>query len=117
MRGAGDLLALHVDGDLQRHRSARRGQRGARRRLHHADRGAALPYPEISLRDRAQHVGLARHVVDRRAVAVHEGPVDLGGDVEHRRAGGERLDLRAAALPAAVPVLVMTTPSERATRA
>ena len=33
--------------------------------------------------------------MDRGAIAVHPGPIDLRGDVQHRRAGGERLDLRA----------------------
>ena len=29
-------------------------------------------------------VGLPRHVVDRRPIAVHPGTVDLRGDVQHR---------------------------------
>ena len=93
--GAENLLALHVDRDFERDRPARCGERGARRGFHHADCGAALPDAEIGLRDRLEHVGLARHVVDRGAVAVHERPIDLRGDVQDRRAGGHGLDLRA----------------------
>ena len=70
-------------------------KRGAGRRPHHADRGTPLPDAEIRLGDRAQHVGLPRHVVDRGAVAVHIGAVDLRRDVEHRRTRRERIDLRA----------------------
>ena len=93
-RGAARPLPLHVHRDLQRDRAGRRHQRGAGGGLQHAQRGMAVPDAEIGLAHRLQHVRLARHVMDRRAVAVGEGQVDLRGDVQHARARGQRLGLR-----------------------
>ena len=99
MPRARDFLPLHVNGHFQRDRTARRRERGARGRFDHRNGGAALPYAEIGFGDRPQHIGLTGHIVDGGAIAIHVGPIDLRGDVQDRRAGGERLDLRARGVP------------------
>ena len=116
-RGHAQSLALHVDRDFEAHRPARRGKRGADRALERTKRSARLPDAEVGLRDGFQHVGLARHVVDPGAIAVHEGPVDRRGDVQHGEPAVSASTCEPAALPAPVPVEVTTTPSEPDTRA
>ena len=66
--------------------------------MQRVDGGGRLPDPQVGLADGLEHVRLARHVVDRRAVAIDEFAIDLRGDVQHRRAGGQRFDLRAGGI-------------------
>ncbi len=90
-----DLGALNVDWDFERYwtgRRCERRRRGLEQRIDGSDR---LPNADVVLADRLEHVGLPRHIVDRGAIAVDEFAVDLRGDVQDRRTGRERFNLRA----------------------
>ncbi len=90
--GNRDRRLLHVDRDFDADRPHRRRQRGAHRLLENAERGLRRPDSIGRFRDRAQHLELRARFVDERAPAIDIGLLDLAGDVDHRTAGGQRLD-------------------------
>ncbi len=90
--GQRDLGALDVDRDLDADWSRGRGKRGPHRLLQYRERVFGARYAEEPLRDRLEHARLVRRLVDVAAALIEKAGLDLAGQMEHRRAGGERLD-------------------------
>jgi hypothetical protein len=92
-------------------------KREARRFAQRGQRGLGVADAERGLADRLQHLQLRRRFVDEaRSRSMYVG-LDLPGEVQQRRAGGQRLDQRPAHVAGAGPVLVTHTPRVPVTRA
>ena len=84
---------LHIDRDFERDWSSWRRQRLTNGREQRFHRRRWLPNAQVRFADRFQHIRLPRHIVDRGAIAIDKLAIDLGRDMQHRRARGQRFDL------------------------
>ena len=93
-----DRRTLDVDRDFHADRPGRRGQRGPDRFAQHAKRLFRRPDAEKGLGDALQHGRLVGRFVDIAPAAVEPAALDLACQMQHRRAGGQRLDQAAGGI-------------------
>jgi hypothetical protein len=96
-----DKSGLDVDWDLDADGAAGRREGEARRFAQRGQRGLGVADAERGLADRLQHLQLRRRFVNEAEVAVDVVGLDLPGEVQQRRAGGQRLDQRAGRIAGA----------------
>ena len=96
--GQGYQRGLDVDGQLHADRPAWRAEGAAHGILQGGQRGVGTAHPPGPLGHRLQHRQLVGRLVDVGQVAVEVGRLDLPGDVQQWRAGGQGLDQAAGGI-------------------